>query len=150
MKKKERWTTSTSRPRGVVKNTLRVSDIGGRCETRTHETLSGFGGFQDRCNSRYANLPLIKNIVSNLILKNKLFFLFFTCIKNGGRGGIRTHGSFQIKNLVDFRFQPLTHSSIIFIFFGGKEGIRTPEVHKSLTCFPGMLLQPLGHLSNFF
>lgn len=77
MKKKERWTTSTSRPRGVVKNTLRVSDIGGRCETRTHETLSGFGGFQDRCNSRYANLPLIKNIVSNLILKNKLFFFIF-------------------------------------------------------------------------
>jgi hypothetical protein len=37
---------------------------------------------------------------------------------------------------------------VAFVFIGGERGIRTLDTVLPYTHFPGVLLQPLGHLSN--
>ncbi len=39
---------------------------------------------------------------------------------------------------------------LAFEYFGGEGGIRTRDKLSTYTHFPGVLLQPLGHLSRYF
>jgi hypothetical protein len=42
-------------------------------------------------------------------------------------------------------------AGVLAVLNGGERGIRTLETLQTLTHFPGVLLQPLGHLTvNFY
>ena len=54
-------------------------------------------------------------------------------------GGIRSHLYAKKKPVLSYE---------LFLKYGGEAGIRTPDT-LPYTHFPGVLLQPLGHLTKF-
>ena len=51
-------------------------------------------------------------------------------------------------------YSPVKHKShpkykVAFVLIGGERGIRTLDTVLPYTHFPGVLLQPLGHLSKY-
>ena len=56
---------------------------------------------------------------------------------------------FSSPRCMQYTKKKLVHSYELFFKYGGEGGIRTPDT-LPYTHFPGVLLQPLGHLTKLF
>ena len=65
------------------------------------------------------------------------------------RGGFEPRSGLLIPPGVQYAKKKLALSYELFFEYGGEGGIRTPDT-LPYTHFPGVLLQPLGHLTKLF